>query len=101
MPERMILPRGTVEHIIVDVADRLANLTDLTGTNVRYDIRSLGGSTWIAQGLSATTIGMSAYCLVDTTLTAYDESGRFELFLQFDNLPESPRLGPFDFEVNA
>jgi len=101
MAERIVLPRGTVEHIPVDIADRLQNLTSLDGTAARYDIRAHGSTSWVVQSQSATTIGMTVYCLVDTTTPAYATSGRYELFVQFDNLPEHPRLGPFDFEVNV
>lgn len=100
MAERILLPKGSVEHLIVDISDRLENLTSLAGTNARYDIRARAASTWIVQSLPATTIGMSAYCLVDTSDSQYTY-GRYELYVQFDNLPESPRLGPFEFEVNA
>lgn len=101
MAERILLPKGTKEHIPVDVTDRLANLTTLTGTAARFDIRRRGETTYIVTAAVATTIGLTAYCLVDTSTSDFTNPGRYELYLQFDNLPESPRLGPFEFEVNA
>jgi|SRR5215469_5234136 len=101
MPEDISLPRGTIENIVVDVKDSLGNLTDLSTAAVKYDIRKEDTTTWIVNQASATVTGMRVYCLVDTTLTAYATSGTFELFISFTNLPERPRLGPFDFDVNV
>jgi|SRR5215472_1678406 len=101
MPEAISIPRGTIENIIVDVKDSLGVLTDLAPTGVKYDIRKEDTTTWIVQNQTATVSGMRVYCLVDTTLTAYGTSGTYELFIDFNNLPEKPRLGPFDFDVNV
>lgn len=100
MPERVVMNKGAKEHLIVDVVDRLKNLASLDGAGSKYDIRKRRASNWIVQNQPANSIGLTAYCLVDTSLAGYDESGTYELFLSFDNFPESPRLGPFDFEVN-
>ena len=98
--ERVLLNKGTIEHLIVDVRDRLKNLTSLTGTNAAFDIRLEGSDTWLVTASPATVAGMSAYCLVDTTPSGFVD-GVYELFLYFNNLPEVPRLGPFEFEVNS
>ncbi|SRR6266576_1063114 len=97
--ERVELPKGTIEHLIVQVKDRLNNVSNLETLTPRYDIRREGGTEYLFTALSATVIGMTLYCLVDTTPDGYT-NGTYELFVYFDNLPEIPRLGPFEFDVN-
>lgn len=97
--ERVELPKGTIEHLIVQVKDRLNNVNDLSTLTPRYDIRRQGDPTLLFTALPATAIGMALYCLVDTTADAYT-NGTYELFAYFDNLPEIPRLGPFEFDIN-
>jgi hypothetical protein len=98
--ERVELPKGTVEHLIVQVKDRLNNVTDLTTLTPRYDIKRQGSPTYLYTELPATVIGTTLYCLVDTTPEVYT-NGTYEIFTYFDNLPEIPRLGPFEFDVNG
>lgn len=100
MAERVLLNKGTIEHLIVDVADRLKNVTSLSGLNAAFDVRQRGEATWLVQAQAATVSGMSAFCLVDTTPSGFVD-GQYELFVYFNNSPEIPRLGPFVFEVNA
>lgn len=88
---------GSKEYVIIDVTDRLANLTSLTGAT--YDWRVKNSVSWVAQGLTVTAIGMRAFCLIDTTTA--NESGEYEIFLQFANAPETPRLGPVRFKIDA
>lgn len=99
MAERILLNFGTVESIIIDVADRLKNLTTLAGTSPWYDVRVKGTTPLVLANQDVTSVGMTAYCVVDTTALAPNTV--YELLLQFNNLPERPRLGPFPFEVNA
>jgi hypothetical protein len=93
------IPKGSKEHIICDIMDRLLNLTDLSTASVQFDTRVKNDTVWIQQNIPATVIGMRAYCLIDTTLAGYS-NGIYELFVHFNNLPESPRLGPVDFMVD-
>lgn len=89
------LPRGTKENLIVDVTDRLGSLTTLNGANSTFDIRKKGEA-WLLQGQSVINIGMRAYCLIDTSSWVV---GVYELFINFQALPEQPRIGPHEFEV--
>jgi len=100
MAELVQLNKGTKEHLIVDVADRLGQLTSLEPTSPVFDVRKRNETDWVMQGTQATPLGMTAYCLIDTTLAGFDEADTYELFLHFDNAPEAPRLGPMRFEVN-
>jgi hypothetical protein len=93
------LTLGTKEHVILDVTDQTKNITDLAGSNARYDWRLKVSGTWLGQNLPATVIGMRVYCLIDTTLAGVD-TGKYELYVSFSATPEQPRLGPFNFEVN-
>lgn len=94
------LLKGTIEHIPINVKDRLGNLTDLAGTSPTFLVRkeSDPSAIVIAEGPADLTVpaGMTAYCLVDTTTLDED---RYELLLRFQLLPEVPFLGPFDFMV--
>lgn len=99
MAERIIYNKGGIEYLVSDLTDRLENVTDLAGMNTRYDIRAEGAGSWIVQAQPASVNLLEVSCLVDTTDVAY-VSGVYELFIQFDNPPESPRIGPIRFEVN-
>jgi len=98
--EDVVLNKGAIQHLIIDVADRLGELTSLDGKAPRFDIRKRHDPGWIVEDGVATSIGMTAYCLVDTTVAAV-VADEYELFLFFNNVPEIPRLGPFRFRVNA
>lgn len=93
------LTKGTIEHVPVNVRDRLGALTDLSGTAPTFHVRKESDGTVVIADTAAdllTPAGMTAYCLIDTTTLAQD---RYELLLRFQLLPEIPLLGPFDFEV--
>jgi len=92
-----VLPVGTKENIVVDITDRIGSISTLDGSNPTFDVRKRGaGSTWKLQAQPVTNIGMRAYCLVDTDTW---EVGTYELFINFQALPEEPRVGPLEFEV--
>jgi len=93
------LNKGTKEHIQVDVSDRLNTLTTLTGTNPTFSTRKRYALNWIQQDQAAVNIGLTAFCLIDTTLAAYG-TDIHELFIKFTSLPEVPVLGPFDFQID-
>lgn len=92
--ERLAL--GTKEYLVVRVRDRLNRIIDLASSNPTYDIREKGSASWVAQNSPADTEGLNALCLVDTDTW---DVGTYELFLDFTNSPELPRLGPFSFDV--
>lgn len=92
------LVQGTIENLLVDVEDRDSNLTSLDGTGTKFSVRPRNSTDedWVVEDASASNDGLRAFCLVDTTDW---ETGEYELYIKFDNLPESPRLGPMHFEV--
>lgn len=96
------LALGTVEHLLVDVVDRLQNLTSLDDTNATFDVVRESDEAVMVTAQPATNIGLTAYCLLDTT-TPVDAwtPGEHRLYLNFEALPETPRLGPFKFLLVA
>lgn len=92
------LTKGTVEHIPINIADRLGNLLALSGTNPTFDTKHTSNGASVETALAPTVVGLTAYCLIDTTQSIYSKD-RYQLFLRFNALPEVPYLGPFDFEV--
>ena len=100
MPDEIIrFNKGTIEDLIVDLSDRLENLNDLAGAGPIYDVRQKYSSVWIVQQNPAVAVGMSAYCLLDTTAGDY-VAGEYELFLTFTELALAPRLGPIRFRLD-
>jgi len=92
------LAKGTIEKLVVDVTDRLENLTTLDDKSPKFDIRPQFAETYIVTNASADSDGMRAECLVDTS----DEDfvpGVYELYLHWDAFPEFPREGPLHFKV--
>jgi hypothetical protein len=94
------LTLGTKENLIIDVNDEIASISTLNGLNVTYDWREKGATSWVGQNLPATNAGMRAFCLIDTSGWTTAKIGRYEVYLRFNNLPEVPRLGPFEFRVD-
>jgi hypothetical protein len=91
------LPVGTKEYLIVDVSDRLDNLTTLDGVVITFDVLSEDIEVNpMYESQPASNDGMSVKCLIDTTDWDPDE---YSLFIDFIAAPEEPRLGPFKFKV--
>ena len=86
---------GTIEQLDIHVQDDLGSLTTLDGTNPNFDVLDEGG-TYKYLNEAANNVGMTAYCLIDTTTWT---EGRYRLYLKFQNIPETPKLGPFLFMV--
>lgn len=97
------LPQGTKEYLILDVADKLANLTSLDGTNPRFDVKD-NANVFKYTAQPASNVGMELYCLVDTSAAhpgGLWAGGIYRLYVNFDTPAEIPRLGPFEFTVDA
>ena len=90
---------GTTETLLIDVTDKLGNLTDLSTTNARYDVYD-HNNTQVVNNAVVTVDPLeplTAQCLINTTGWT---PGRFKLYLRFTFNPDVPRLGPFEFKVN-
>jgi len=95
------LVKGTVEHVPVNVRDRLGELTDLDGTAPKFWVRRESDKEIVIAETNAdltVPAGMTAHCLIDTTDVDIIPD-RYELLVKFTLLPETPVLGPFDFLV--
>src|SRR6266576_270561 len=95
------LVQGTVENLLVDVEDRAGSLLTIEGTTPKFSVRPRFGDddSWILEDQNATPDNLRAFCLLDTTDDMIWLKGEYELYLEFDNLPEVPRLGPVHFEL--
>lgn len=99
-----ILTQGTKEYLVVDVTDQLGTLTSLTGTTITFDVREVATQAMKYTSQAATFTSMRVYCLVDTTSGGNWAGGEYELWIKITGTPvnpEAPRLGPFNFSVNA
>jgi hypothetical protein len=91
------LTQGTIEHLPVNIRDRTGNLTTLDSVPTTYLVRKESDKATEVVETQAVTIGMTAFCLIDTTNMPLD---RYELLVRIDIAgSEKPLLGPFDFEV--
>lgn len=93
--------KGTKEYYVVDLLDRLQNVDDLAtdATSWKYDTYDPSG-VLISDDLNATPQTMRLLCLIDTTDVAYVEGTTgYRLFVQLIIGPESPRIGPFLFDI--
>lgn len=89
-------PVGTIEYLVVDVTDRLGDLTTLDGYDVAFDVKDRETQTAKYTAEPATNDVMKIKCLMDTT--GWD-LGIYQLWTTIVASPESPRLGPFEFRV--
>ena len=100
MNEVVLLTTGTVEYLMADITDESGELTNLTGTNPRFDLYSPTG-TVLYQDQPATidpVLPMRVRCLVDAEDWV---EGDYKFFITLDTIPEIPRLGPYLFVVIA
>lgn len=94
------IAKGSKEYLPVKVTDVLDGLDTLDGTAPKFDVhRNDAAETSILSNQAADNQGMIALCLIDSTLAAFTE-GDYMLYLEFDALPEQPRLGPMHFRVD-
>jgi hypothetical protein len=89
------IAKGSIEFVPVFVKDRLLALSTLTGITCEFRIDDDNGEE-IQDWTVASTVDMTAMCLVDSTSLDTDE---YDLFLRLTILPEMPILGPFRFEI--
>jgi hypothetical protein len=92
------LPLGSKEYLVVDVTDRLTNLTSLDGVPLTFSVTDNEGAPKITNQ-SASNLGMKAYCLIDTNLPALWTPDEYRLTLKLSVGSEVPVLGPFAFKV--
>jgi hypothetical protein len=96
------LRKGTKEWLIYDITDRLGGLSDLAGTNPRFDVYDPTGSKIVSQ-TALTFNRMECYALIDTTNVNFVPNATlpYRVYLQFDTGSESPYLFGGDFILIA
>ena len=98
------LADGTKEYLIYDLTDRIGDLTDLTGTNPRFDIwNPLDVKVVADNGLEIDPDNpMRVFAIIDTNLAALtpNTTDVYHVYLRFDTGPESPYLHGGDFYVD-
>jgi len=84
---------------MVDIADKLGEVTDLT--NISVDFRVLTEEEEIQQDWSPVNLkeGMRVFPLIDTTVGTWEE-GTYKLYIRPSIGPESPVLGPMEFGLS-
>lgn len=97
----LTFPKGTKEYIRAPVKDATAQLNDLTGAGLRYDIVRDFDDVKVVDNAAGTNIGMTGLCMLDTLTTPADwPAGKYKLYFWFTVAPEQPKLGPYDFLVS-
>lgn len=86
---------GTVEYMRVHVEDRSQQISELPAS-LTYDVKA-PDDTFKYNAQAGNRIGMTAYCLLDTTGWAV---GQYRLYVRFPVSPELPLLGPLPFLVD-
>lgn len=98
------IPKGSKEHVRVELADASGAVTDLSGASPKFDVQEPDGS--YAQGdgtyanaVAASASGLIITCLVDTTDADYVVGSEYKLYVWFSVGSEIPRKGPYPFLV--
>lgn len=95
------LVQGTKEYLIIDVTDKKGGLTSLDATNPRFTVYDSLDVKWYDEE-PASNIGMSAYCLVDTSAAhplGLWPDGEYRIDVVFDTPSEEPILAAGRFTV--
>jgi 5-hydroxyisourate hydrolase-like protein (transthyretin family) len=90
--------KGSVQYWPVKVFDAFETINSLTGLDLRFDLyKADDAETQIITNASASNNGMIALPLIDTG--SLDE-GLYKLYISFVASPQTPKLGPFYFQVD-
>jgi hypothetical protein len=92
----LTINKGSVENIVVGLEDILGTVADIEPFNPQYGYGPEFTSINTDEACIPGPTPMSVFCLVDTTNI---DPGRYTLFVQLDNPPEHPRVGPVRFKV--
>lgn len=93
----ILLPKGTKEFLVVVVADRLGNIDDLAdAADVTFTVLDETDTKVVDAESTNIQDKLSVLCLVDTS--GWTE-GSYRLFVDIDISPQTPKLGPFRFDV--
>lgn len=94
----LTLVSGTKEEILIKIGDRLDLVTALGPLNPTFSVYA-PDDTPKQTDIPATVEGMTAKCLVDTTVGGNWPSDEYRLYLKLTPSPQAPLLGPVGFKV--
>jgi len=89
---------GSVEYLLVHIGDRLDNVTALLPLAPTFSVYA-PDDTPKQVNVAADTDGMTAKCLIDTTVGGVWASNTYRLYLKLNAGSEVPILGPVEFNV--
>lgn len=89
------LTAGTIEYLRVTLEDRNQEISELP-SSLTYTVKDSAGTDKYTNQ-AGSRVGMTAYCLMDTTGWAADE---YRLYISFPLSPETPKIGPVRFRVD-
>lgn len=92
------LAKGTKEAIFIDIVDRAAAVTDLSGSGPTFDVMDSADVFKVTAG-SATASGLRITVLLDTTVGGVWAEGEYRLFVKFTVATQVIRKGPFFFTI--
>jgi hypothetical protein len=93
-----VLKKGTVEPLIVDLRDRLENITDMaTVTNLRFDVLDPDDVVMMSNATPATDL-MKVICVIDTTGVGW-VNNEYRLYIKYTDGSTSPILLVGKFRV--
>ena len=99
-----VFVKGTKEYYVVDLTDRLQQVDDITvdASAWKYSTYDSSGNV-IDSNLNASPQSpMRILSLIDTTNVLYVEGTTdYRLFITITIGPETPKLGPFKFDIIA
>jgi hypothetical protein len=97
------LVQGTKEYLIIDVSDKKGGMLSLDAANPRFTVYDNTNTKWYDDA-AASNIGMTAYCLVDTSAAhtmGLWPVGEYRIDVKFDTPAEVPVLAAGRFTVVA
>lgn len=95
---------GTEENMLVDVTDLSGQITDFTAVNARVSVRRPSPDDTYVYEDRATPVLHDPVTLKDTILplivtTEIGAGLNFRLYIRMDTPPETPYLGPIEFDI--
>jgi hypothetical protein len=97
----VVITRGSIETLLIDVTDRTGNLTTLAAAAAQFDVFDRAGNAKMSNVAIQTYVAfpMRAGCRVDTTLGGLWTPGKYYLYLEYTANPDAPILGGLEFNV--
>lgn len=101
MSIRIELTQGTIETLLIDIEDRLENLGNLETAGAVFTVRDKNNDDKMTDVLVTVdpAFPLRAQCVVDTTFGGVWETGKYVVYISFQNNPDTPVIRAGDFVV--